>query len=68
MNPDEITTQEAAELLGVTRTAVLLAIARRTLPVKRRWGMGAYILSRRDVLAYRAARRVGRPPKMKKMK
>jgi len=65
MNSDDITTREAADLLGIVRASVVFAILRGRLKVVRRWGRN-YVLSRADVLAYRAARRVGRPPKVKR--
>ena len=67
MASDDLTTTQAADLLGITRAAVILAIARGTLRAKGRWG-NAFVLSRADVLAYRAARRVGRPPGKAKRK
>jgi excisionase family DNA binding protein len=55
-----LTTAEAAQLLGCTRSEVLNKIQRGTLPVAALTRSNGYVLLLADVLRYRARRARGR--------
>lgn len=54
MDSEDMTTVEAASLLGVSRVAVLRLVQRGTLPARRIGPL--HVLRREDVLAYRDGR------------